>query len=142
MPSPTERDEFQPPQSVGTNKRKGDDLQTETAVRRRASRACLSCRSRKVRCDVTSEGTPCTNCRLDNVACRLTVSSRGRVRASTGGASTGGASAPRAASSDDVGERSQRSSAGVTDFPVALTFEGTDPNCVPLLDFWARRDEK
>jgi hypothetical protein len=122
MPSPAEHDDCQPPQAVGTNKRKGDELQAETVVRRRASRACLSCRSRKVRCDVTSEGTPCTNCRLDNVACRLTPSSRGRVRASTGSTTV-----PRAASSD-TGERSQRSSVGVTDFPVALTFEGRNHN--------------
>ncbi|CAG9986533.1 unnamed protein product [Clonostachys byssicola] len=61
-------------------KRNGDELQSDSAVKRRASRACLSCRTRKVRCDVTNRGVPCTNCRLDTVECALTESWRGRVR--------------------------------------------------------------
>lgn len=36
---------------------------------RRARIACLSCRRRKVRCNVDSDGTPCINCRLDNCEC-------------------------------------------------------------------------
>ncbi|KAH8891497.1 hypothetical protein GQ53DRAFT_823521 [Thozetella sp. PMI_491] len=36
--------------------------------KRRAVRACLSCRSRKVRCNVIQQ-TPCTNCRLDEIEC-------------------------------------------------------------------------
>lgn len=35
-------------------------------TKRRAARACVSCRARKVRCDVV-EGAPCGNCRWDNV---------------------------------------------------------------------------
>lgn len=31
--------------------------------------ACISCRSRKVRCDVFFGGTPCTNCSLDGLGC-------------------------------------------------------------------------
>lgn len=47
------------------------------AVRRkRASRACLRCRTRKVRCDVAQHGTPCTNCRLDSQTCLLSQRSR------------------------------------------------------------------
>ncbi|CAH0057280.1 unnamed protein product [Clonostachys solani] len=65
-------------------KRNGDELQSDSAaVKRRASRACLSCRTRKVRCDVTNRGVPCTNCRLDTVECALTESCRGRVRKAT-----------------------------------------------------------
>jgi hypothetical protein len=45
-------------------------------VKRRASRACHCCRSRKVRCDVVESGTPCTNCRLDEVECMVSVSKR------------------------------------------------------------------
>ena len=45
-------------------------------VKRRASRACHCCRSRKVRCDVMESGTPCTNCRLDEVECVVTDSKR------------------------------------------------------------------
>lgn len=35
-------------------------------TKRRAARACVSCRARKVRCNVVEE-SPCTNCRFDNV---------------------------------------------------------------------------
>lgn len=45
-------------------------------VKRRASRACHCCRSRKVRCDVMESGTPCTNCRLDEVECVVSDSKR------------------------------------------------------------------
>ncbi|KAJ3464899.1 hypothetical protein MRS44_009685 [Fusarium solani] len=38
-------------------------------TRKRASRACLLCRARKVRCDVSQRGSPCTNCSLDNERC-------------------------------------------------------------------------
>jgi hypothetical protein len=37
-------------------------------TRRRAVLACVSCRARKVRCDVV-EGSPCGNCKWDNVPC-------------------------------------------------------------------------
>lgn len=40
------------------------DAQKNT--KRRAARACVSCRARKVRCDVV-EQSPCGNCRWDNV---------------------------------------------------------------------------
>lgn len=46
-------------------------------IKRRSSRACCSCRARKVRCDITVHGRPCTNCRLDCVDCVLLVSRRG-----------------------------------------------------------------
>ncbi|KAF5541306.1 cutinase transcription factor 1 beta [Fusarium mexicanum] len=46
--------------------------------KRRSSKACLSCRNRKVRCDVTDGGIPCTNCRLDSINCVLKESNRGR----------------------------------------------------------------
>ncbi|EXJ66720.1 uncharacterized protein A1O5_09915 [Cladophialophora psammophila CBS 110553] len=53
----------------------------ETSVRqsskRRASKACLNCRARKVRCDVI-DGLPCTNCRLDRVECKVAESLRRR----------------------------------------------------------------
>lgn len=49
---------------------------TGRSVKRRASRACHCCRSRKVRCDVVESGTPCTNCRLDEVECVVSDSKR------------------------------------------------------------------
>ncbi|KAK8104239.1 uncharacterized protein PG998_011272 [Apiospora kogelbergensis] len=38
-------------------------------ARKRAAKACLSCRARKVRCDVSQRGMPCMNCYLDNDTC-------------------------------------------------------------------------
>ncbi|RDW90444.1 putative Zn(II)2Cys6 transcription factor [Aspergillus mulundensis] len=38
---------------------------------RRAARACTRCHSRKVRCDGSITGFPCTNCRLDARPCTL-----------------------------------------------------------------------
>lgn len=40
-------------------------------ARKRSLQACLTCRSRKVRCDVSILGQPCTNCSLDDKQCRL-----------------------------------------------------------------------
>lgn len=45
---------------------------------KRASRACQRCHSRKVRCDATVNGFPCTNCRLDAVSCQAFSGTRGR----------------------------------------------------------------
>src|SRR6266536_1172851 len=44
---------------------------TEDRPRKRAFRACYSCRARRVRCDVTvsADGHSCTNCRLDDKKC-------------------------------------------------------------------------
>ncbi|KAG4270134.1 hypothetical protein FPRO04_11826 [Fusarium proliferatum] len=41
----------------------------ENPRRKRASKACVACRSRKVRCDVTHRPHQCTNCALDNIQC-------------------------------------------------------------------------
>ncbi|GAB7361017.1 hypothetical protein MBLNU230_g1060t1 [Neophaeotheca triangularis] len=46
------------------------------SVKRRASKACQCCRSRKVRCNVIEHGPPCTNCRLDEVECIVSESKR------------------------------------------------------------------
>ncbi|UPL02999.1 hypothetical protein LCI18_013933 [Fusarium solani-melongenae] len=40
--------------------------------RRRSPKACVTCRTRKVRCDVSYQGNPCTNCRLDGEKCLVT----------------------------------------------------------------------
>ncbi|KAI0446444.1 hypothetical protein F4803DRAFT_559385 [Xylaria telfairii] len=41
-------------------------------ARKRAPKACLSCRARKVRCDVSQRGRPCMNCYLDSETCVVT----------------------------------------------------------------------
>ncbi|KJR86024.1 uncharacterized protein SPSK_08559 [Sporothrix schenckii 1099-18] len=54
--------------------------QNDSAKRRRASRACLACRARKVRCDVIVSGKPCTNCRLDFSECVVQLRRKNRCR--------------------------------------------------------------
>ncbi|KAH7000565.1 fungal-specific transcription factor [Ilyonectria destructans] len=39
------------------------------STRKRATKACLSCRRRKVRCDASVRGIPCMNCYLDSEDC-------------------------------------------------------------------------
>ncbi|KAB5545498.1 hypothetical protein GE09DRAFT_1131364 [Coniochaeta sp. 2T2.1] len=39
--------------------------------RRRASKACLECRKRRVRCDVTRTASPCTTCRIYGSICTV-----------------------------------------------------------------------
>ncbi|KAF2108536.1 cutinase transcription factor 1 alpha [Lophiotrema nucula] len=73
--SPSDHLEIQPP------KRKAaqagiDGNTTGRSVKRRASKACQCCRARKVRCNVTEHGAPCTNCRLDEVECIVSESRR------------------------------------------------------------------
>ncbi|KIW22187.1 uncharacterized protein PV07_12098 [Cladophialophora immunda] len=45
---------------------------------RRAGRACLNCRARKVKCNVEEQGPPCSNCLTDSVSCHVQKSRRGR----------------------------------------------------------------
>jgi hypothetical protein len=62
-----------------SGKRKASGLAgNNRPVKRRASKACCCCRARKVRCDVVENGSPCTNCRLDQVECVVTESKRRR----------------------------------------------------------------
>ncbi|KAI0129950.1 transcription factor CTF1 [Xylariales sp. AK1849] len=58
-------------------------------TKRRAARACVSCRARKVRCDVV-EGAPCGNCRWDNVECIVQESRRRKKNAVDPNSSVGG----------------------------------------------------
>ncbi|KAK4237817.1 fungal-specific transcription factor domain-containing protein [Achaetomium macrosporum] len=56
--------------------KKRASVSTEGKItKRRAARACVSCRARKVRCDVV-EGAPCGNCRWDDVECIVQESRR------------------------------------------------------------------
>lgn len=45
---------------------------------RRAGRACLSCRSRKIRCNFEECGPPCSNCLTDDIECFTAKSRRGK----------------------------------------------------------------
>lgn len=51
--------------------------------KKRAGRACILCRARKVRCDVVLNGTPCTNCRLDSLDCTIPKNRRHRYVSDT-----------------------------------------------------------
>lgn len=68
-----------------------DSEAPQKVTKRRAARACVSCRARKVRCDVV-EGAPCGNCRWDNVECVVQESRRRKKNHLT--ASTVGQPAP------------------------------------------------
>ncbi|ATY61833.1 cutinase transcription factor 1 beta [Cordyceps militaris] len=61
--------------NVSVKKRSSADGGVVKVTKRRAARACVSCRARKVRCDVV-EGAPCGNCRWDNVECIVQESRR------------------------------------------------------------------
>ncbi|KAJ6781784.1 hypothetical protein PWT90_10817 [Aphanocladium album] len=62
-------------ESNSVKKRGSGDGGVVKVTKRRAARACVSCRARKVRCDVV-EGAPCGNCRWDNVECIVQESRR------------------------------------------------------------------
>lgn len=74
-PSDHHHQELQPPKRKATQAGL-DGHTTGRSVKRRASKACQCCRSRKVRCNVTEHGAPCTNCRLDEVECIVSESRR------------------------------------------------------------------
>ncbi|KIY03657.1 uncharacterized protein Z520_00348 [Fonsecaea multimorphosa CBS 102226] len=50
---------------------------------RRAAKACLSCRKRKVRCDYATKGSPCSNCDQDGFEC-LAVDRKKRHKSTVG----------------------------------------------------------
>ncbi|CRK34957.1 hypothetical protein BN1708_006591 [Verticillium longisporum] len=81
-PSPAAEDRGSPTPSQNGKKRPSTSSAAEDpnappakVTKRRAARACVSCRARKVRCDVV-EGAPCGNCRWDNVECVVQESRR------------------------------------------------------------------
>ncbi|KAI8964012.1 transcription factor CTF1 [Daldinia sp. FL1419] len=101
-PSPVPEDKETSPDSNGQSKKRSAST-SETngsgkVTKRRAARACISCRSRKVRCDVV-EGAPCGNCRWDNVECIVQESRRRRKNLfhSTSSAASHSGAAPQAA---------------------------------------------
>ncbi|KAL6407311.1 fungal specific transcription factor [Ilyonectria robusta] len=47
----------------------GDTYAPVKKIRRKSPKACLYCRGRKIRCDVSHCNGPCTNCHLDNEKC-------------------------------------------------------------------------
>ncbi|PGH11456.1 hypothetical protein AJ80_07136 [Polytolypa hystricis UAMH7299] len=51
---------------AGLDSAEGTDWKS---TRKRAAKACQSCRSRKVRCSVSDHGVPCYNCKLDGLEC-------------------------------------------------------------------------
>ncbi|KAL1853959.1 hypothetical protein Daus18300_011626 [Diaporthe australafricana] len=61
------------------------------ATKRRAPRACASCRARKVRCDVVAR-FPCGNCKWDKVDCIVHESRRRKKKLFNAAASSTGAS--------------------------------------------------
>lgn len=74
--SPSDHHDIQPPPKRKAAQAGLDGATTGRSVKRRASKACQCCRARKVRCNVTEHGAPCTNCRLDEVECIVSESRR------------------------------------------------------------------
>ncbi|KAL3490723.1 fungal-specific transcription factor domain-containing protein [Aspergillus germanicus] len=56
------------------------DTANVDAKRKRSRVACDFCHSRKVRCDLTVTGAPCTNCRLDKQSCFVRESRHKRTK--------------------------------------------------------------
>jgi hypothetical protein len=80
--SSTSNDEYVSSEGAGTThlNSKSDQvmLRKHLHVRRqRAANACTQCHLRKVRCDVSRFGLPCTNCRADSKVCTIKESRRG-----------------------------------------------------------------
>ena len=67
------------PSTARKRKSSTDEPEEGRVVKHRASLACQSCRTRKVRCDVLANGTRCTNCRLDRLECVVLPSRRGKT---------------------------------------------------------------
>ncbi|EPS29553.1 hypothetical protein PDE_04503 [Penicillium oxalicum 114-2] len=60
----------------GITVRNGPGGQPLSFRRQRASRACETCHSRKVRCDAASLGVPCTNCVAFSIECKIPTPKR------------------------------------------------------------------
>ncbi|KAJ5814244.1 fungal-specific transcription factor domain-containing protein [Penicillium pulvis] len=90
----------------------------DRVTKNRAPRACLYCRSRKVRCDVVTGGHPCTNCRLDSLTCKVVETNRSKKTASLVNVSD---RPPNGALED--GRASNTPTVLGDQFPVSLTFE-------------------
>ncbi|KAM5352889.1 hypothetical protein ACJ41O_005611 [Fusarium nematophilum] len=113
-----------------------DSNSNDRASKRRASKACLSCRNRKVRCDLVSGGHPCTNCRLDKLDCAVSQSQRGRRPAAATASQVAPDSPPRIASPTLTPPRVESPRTASTppteslpgnrpsDYLVSLSFEG------------------
>ncbi|KAH9903732.1 hypothetical protein F4778DRAFT_735304 [Xylariomycetidae sp. FL2044] len=58
--------------STASGKTMNSEPKSAAKIRKRAPKACLGCRARKVRCDVSQRGRPCMNCYLDHETCVVT----------------------------------------------------------------------
>ncbi|MCJ1386099.1 Transcriptional activator of fatty acid utilization [Xylographa soralifera] len=63
--------------------------------RQRASRACETCHSRKVRCDAASLGVPCTNCVAFSIECKIPAPKRKKTHGKTKDSDSDRADSPR-----------------------------------------------
>ncbi|KAK3380126.1 fungal-specific transcription factor domain-containing protein [Lasiosphaeria ovina] len=73
--SPSQANPYGPPGSTAASNAAGQ----MSFRRQRASRACETCHSRKVRCDAASLGVPCTNCVAFSIECRIPTPKRKKV---------------------------------------------------------------
>ncbi|KAJ0122430.1 cutinase transcription factor 1 beta [Diaporthe amygdali] len=66
-----------------------NSIRGPSKIRKRAAKACLACRARKVRCDVSQRGRPCMNCYLDNETCVVTSRATRRRKQKDDGSNVG-----------------------------------------------------
>ena len=93
-------------------------------VRRRASRACYSCRAKKVKCNVVKGGVPCHNCHADEIDC-VVSDARKRRRYRTDGAGLDRSPFPSAkgVAGLDIEETFSRIDGFLATAPTSLDFE-------------------
>lgn len=104
-------------------------------IKRRSAQACQSCRTRKIRCDITANNGCCTNCKLDQLKCVVLPSKRGaanRARRS----STIPAADSRHQANIEINARSKstrydsRTAEATTSVPELPGVDGDVPACV------------
>lgn len=93
LPSPIELEDSmalqQQPALEQTITTAATKLPSARRVKRRATKACQSCRLRKVRCNVQAHGISCLNCSMDDVNCVISAQRRKRqAKSNTGMASS------------------------------------------------------
>lgn len=95
--------------------------------RQKTSNSCEYCHRRKVRCDVNTFGSPCTNCRLDSRQCeKRALLKRGRKSLSERDARQNAASAPTNGLSNGISMHKKVPIASVGDVSEPLSTSSTD----------------
>lgn len=74
-PRPTKKQRSDSHSKDSKDSSKDKDDKDDKNPKKRAARACITCRARKVRCNVVEEH-PCNNCKWDHIECVIQESRR------------------------------------------------------------------